>query len=201
MRAACRVALLLVIMTEKRTYRNILVAIHWLSAVLVFAAFGIGLLALVNRPNNEEKIVPLGLHMALGIAILFLTIVRYFIRLRVYPPWARIFAARPAGGRKPLLLDEMSKFVHPLLYIFTLLMSALGLAIAFPADLFGIVFGGSGAPLPEDFYAFEARDWHGILSLGLMLLIGQHILAALFHQFIKGENFLGRMWFVKGKEE
>lgn len=188
-------------MTEKRTYRNILVVIHWISAVLVFAAFGIGLLALVNQPNTEEKIVPLVLHMALGIAILLLTIVRYLVRLRVYPTWSKVFVAKPAGNRKPLLLDEMSKFVHPLLYIFTLLMSALGLAIAFPADLFAIAFGGSGTSLPEDFYAFEARDWHGILSLGLMVLIGQHVVAALFHQFIKGENFLGRMWFVKGKDE
>jgi cytochrome b561 len=30
-----------------------------------------------------------------------------------------------------------------------------------------------------------------------MLLIIQHVLVAIFHQFIKGENFIGRMWFTK----
>jgi cytochrome b561 len=52
-------------------------------------------------------------------------------------------------------------------------------------------------PLPADFYVYPARTWHGTLSLVLMLLIGQHMLVAVFHQFIRGENFLGRMWFTK----
>ena len=55
----------------------------------------------------------------------------------------------------------------------------------------------SGAPLPASFYVYPARVWHGTLSLILALLIVQHILVAVYHQFIKGENYLGRMWFNK----
>ncbi len=185
---------------NKKTARNLLIVIHWLSAILVISTFAIGLFSLVNRPNDGTKLIPLGVHVVLGILILILTIIRYFVRLRVYPSWSKIFSAKPADGKKELLLDQLSKFVHPLLYIFVLLMAGLGLAIAFPADLFAIIFGNNGQPLPADFYIFPARDWHGIISLILMLLIGQHVLAALFHQFIKGENFLGRMWFVKEKK-
>jgi cytochrome b561 len=91
----------------------------------------------------------------------------------------------------------MSVYVHPLLYLFSALMALLGIAIAIPADLFGIVFAHSGAALPVNFYIYPARSWHGTLSLILLLLIAQHVLVAIFHQFLKGENFLGRMWFTK----
>lgn len=185
---------------NKKTARNLLIVIHWLSAVLILSAFAIGLFSLVNRPNDGTKIIPLAVHISLGISILILTLIRYFVRLKVYPSWSKIFSAKPATGKKELLLDQLSKFVHPLLYIFVLLMAGLGLAIAFPADLFNIVFGVSGQPLPVDFYVFPARDWHGIISLVLMVLISQHVLVALFHQFIKGEDFIARMWFVKEKK-
>ena len=88
--------------------------------------------------------------------------------------------------------SQASFHVHPTQVYETL----LGLAIAIPADLFAKVYTRSG-PLPVDFYIYPARTWHGVLSLVLMTLVAQHVLVAVFHQFIKGENFLGRMWFIK----
>jgi cytochrome b561 len=90
----------------------------------------------------------------------------------------------------------LSAYVQPLLYLFTFLMSVIGIAIALPTDLFTIVFFANEKSLPPDFYAYPARVWHGTLSLVLMLLIGQHILAFVYHQFLRGENFIGRMWFA-----
>jgi cytochrome b561 len=80
-------------------------------------------------------------------------------------------------------------------------MAVVGIAIAIPSDLFQIVFLGSKEPLPPDFYAYPARVWHGTLSLVLMLLISQHILAFVYHQFLRGENFIGRMWFAPRKNK
>ena len=161
-------------------------------ALLVFVAFGIGSLNLVNAPNNDAKLVPLGIHMALGVAILLLAFARYALRLFVFKP-SPIAHTR----KKMILLDRMTPYVHILLYFCTGLMAVLGLLIAFPADLFSTVWAGSGAPLPNDFYIYPARSWHGTLSLFLVLLIVQHILVMIYHQFIKGENYLGRMWFNK----
>ena len=159
-------------------------------ALLVFVTFGLGSLDLVNAPNNNAKLVPLGIHMALGITILLLVLVRYGLRLLVFKP--------PAPARKKLiLLDKMTPYVHILLYFCTGLMATLGLLIAFPADLFSTVWTGSGASLPDSFYIYPARSWHGTLSLVLVLLVVQHILVMIYHQFIKGENYLGRMWFQK----
>ena len=116
-------------------------------------------------------------------------------------PVYRIQQPPAAKNRKIPLLDLLSGYVQPLLYLFTFLMAVVGIAIALPADLFAIAFGGSEKPLPVDFYVYPARVWHGTLSLVLMLLIGQHLLAFVYHQFLRGENFIARMWFQRGKQQ
>ena len=188
-------------MSAKKRYRPLWVFLHWLMAALVFSTFGIGLLSLVNKPTTAAKLVPLGIHIALGIAILIIIIVRYILRLLVFRPPRRALQAPAHKLKKQPILDQLSAYVHPLLYLFTALMALLGIAIALPADLFTTIFTRSGATLPTDFYIYPARSWHGTLSLILLLLIAQHLLVAVFHQFLKGENFLGRMWFTDGNPE
>jgi len=182
-------------MSTKKRYRPLWVILHWLMALLVFSTFGIGLLSLVNTPNTSAKFLPLAVHMTLGIAILVIVIARYILRILVFSPPKRASQAPSPNLKKKPLLDQMSVYVHPLLYLCTALMALLGIAIAIPADLFTTIFAHSGAALPASFYIYPARIWHGTLSLILMLLIAQHVLVAVFHQFLKGENFLGRMWF------
>lgn len=184
-------------MSHKQRFRSLWVSLHWLMALLVFVTFGIGLLSLAHTPNTPEKYLPLAVHMALGLAILLIVSLRYFLRVWIYAPPRRMAAAAAPTAKKALLLDQLTPYVHPLLYLFTALMALLGLAIALPADLLAALLGRSGATLPADFYVYPARAWHGALSLILMLLIAQHLLVAVFHQWIKGENFLGRMWFTK----
>jgi len=184
-------------MSAKKRFRPLWVSLHWLMALLVFTTFGIGLLSLANTPNTSAKLVPLAVHMLLGLAILLIVIARYLLRIWVYPPPRRGTQPAPIAAKKEMLLDQLTRYVHPLLYLFTALMALLGIAIALPANLFPTVLGSSGTPLPADLYIYPARTWHGTLSLILMLLIVQHVLVAVFHQFIKGENFIGRMWFTK----
>lgn len=183
-------------MSAKKRFRPLWVILHWLMALLVLVTFGIGLLSLTNHPNTDAKLVPLGLHMAIGIVILVIVTARYILRLLVFKPARRAGSAASVPAKKKLiLLDRMTPYVHILLYFCTALMALLGIAIALPANLFSIVWGRSGAPLPADFYVYPARLWHGVLSLVLMLLIAQHVLVAIYHQFLRGENYLGRMWF------
>jgi cytochrome b561 len=184
-------------MSTKKRFRPLWVTLHWLMALLVFVTFGIGLSSLANKPNTDAKIIPLAVHMMLGISILLIVIARYAMRILIYPPPRRAASARTVIAKKVLFLDQLTPYVHPLLYLLTGLMALLGIAIALPANLFSKVFAHSGVPLPANFYVYPARTWHGVLSLVLMLLIAQHVLVAIFHQFIKGENFLGRMWFTK----
>jgi cytochrome b561 len=180
-----------------KRYRPLYVSLHWLSALLVFLAFLIGLSSLANKPNDEAKLIPLGIHVGLGVSILVLTVARFIVRALMGRPVYRIERPAGMGRRKAPLLDILSVYVQPLLYLFTFLMAVVGIWLSIPADLFAILFLGSEKSLPPDFYAYPARVWHGTLSLVLMLLIGQHILAFVYHQFLRGENFIGRMWFAR----
>ena len=184
-------------MSAKKRFRPLWVILHWLMAALVFTTFGIGLTSLTKTTPSSGKYVPLAIHIVLGISILLIVIARYILRLLVFRPPKQANPAQGLRMKKLPLLDQLSIYVHPLLYLFTALMALLGLAIAIPADLFNKVYARSGGPLPVDFYIYPARSWHGTLSLILMLLVAQHVLVAVFHQFLKGENFLGRMWFTK----
>jgi len=183
-------------MSAKKRYRSLWVFLHWLMALLVFVTFGIGLASLGKASPNDGKIIPVAIHMILGIAILVIVIFRYILRVLVYNP-PRNAKTRSIGIRKLAFLDQLSLYVHPLLYLFSALMAVLGILIAVPADLFTVVFARSGGQLPQDFYIFPTRTWHGTFSLVLMMLIAQHVLVAIFHQFLKGENFIGRMWFPR----
>jgi cytochrome b561 len=80
-------------------------------------------------------------------------------------------------------------------------MAVVGLWLAVPTALFDILFLGIESPCRPIFTPYPARVWHGTLSLVLMLLIGQHILAFIDHQFLRGENFIGRMWFTKKSKD
>ncbi len=181
--------------STKKRYRSLWVSLHWLMALLVFAAFGIGLLSLSRTASPQGKPIPLAVHMFLGNTILLIVIIRYLLRLLVFKPPKQSAAPGTPFKKKPPILDQLSRYVHPLLYLFSALMAVLGIAIALPAELFKIIISGSALPSSLDMY--PARAWHGTLSLVLLLLITQHVLVAIFHQFIKGENFLGRMWFTK----
>jgi cytochrome b561 len=169
-------------------YHPLQVSLHWLIVLLVFAAFVLGKF-MSGQPNEADKIPLLGFHMALGLAILVIMIVRIIVRLRLPKP------LQASTGNS--ILDTIAKLVHNALYLFVLLMAVSGLSLSFQSGLALIVFGGSGAPLPPDFYAFNARILHGIIAPTLLLLILLHAGAALYHQFALRDNLLARMWYRK----
>jgi cytochrome b561 len=73
-------------------------------------------------------------------------------------------------------------------------MAASGIATAAMAGLPQVVFGGAGS-LPPNFDAFPPRAAHGLIARLLMLAIGLHIAAALFHLLVRRDGLLSRMWF------
>ena len=103
----------------------------------------------------------------------------------------RILSARPEPAKtgNPVL-DRIAKISHLAFYVLVAGMIATGLATALLADLPSIVFGGSGAPLPESFSVFPTRVVHGVLAKALVTLIAVHATAALFHTRFGDRNQL-----------
>ena len=167
-------------------YHPLLVSLHWLLAVLIVFSLAMGFAVLTNIPNvSPDKIFALRGHMIAGIAILVLMLVRLAARLGTRRP------APVSTGNA--LLDRLAPAMHYALYGVVLLMAASGIGLAVQADLPGIVFGGSGARLPESFAAFRPRAVHGVLAWLLLALVGLHVAAAAFHQFVLRDGLLSRM--------
>lgn len=169
-------------------YHPLQVSLHWLIVLLVLAAFVLGKF-MSGQPNEADKIPLIGFHMALGLVTLITMVVRMIVRLRLPQP------STVSTGNS--ILDRTAKIVHGALYLFVLLMAVSGLSLSIQSGLTLVVFGGSGAPLPPDFYAFNARILHGLIAPALLLLILLHAGAALYHQFALKNHLLARMWYRK----
>jgi cytochrome b561 len=164
-----------------RRYHPVLVALHWLLAVALLVALGMGALHLEEIPNGSaDKLDALRGHMIAGGLILALTLVRLVMHF---------------ATAKPPRTNAGAAIGHYALYGVVILMGASGIGIALAAGLPGIVFLGSGAPLPETFAAFPARAAHGFLAKVLLALIAVHIVAALYHHFVRHDGLLRRMSF------
>lgn len=169
-------------------YHPLLVFMHWGLALFIGAALFLGMVVLKHTPNSSpEKIHAFRAHISGGLAILVLMIARFAVRSSTAKP------ARATAGHAAL--DRLARISHYGFYVLVFLMVATGLTTAILAGLFPIVFGSSGAPLPESFSIYPTRVLHGYIADTLIALIGLHVSAVVYHQFIRRDRLLGRMWF------
>lgn len=171
-------------------YHPILVALHWLMALMILFSLAAGGLILADMPpDSPDKVQGLGGHMIFGMAIGVLLILRLVTRTRsTHPPQA-------ATGND--LLDRIGRWTHWGFYLLIAGMVLTGLATALGAGLFPIVYGGTGETLPPALATLPQRAAHGVIATLLVALIALHVLAALYHQAILKDGLLRRMWFGK----
>ena len=169
-------------------YHPVHVVLHWLIAIMVIGAFAIGMTLLNSTPNSApQKVTYLQYHAIWGQLLALLLVVRLITRFVFKRP-------APADAGDPLL-NFASKAVHFLLYVGVFLMLFSGGSMSMQAGLMQ-VFQGQGS-LPEDFFVYAARSIHGLTFSVLFVLILLHFCAAMYHQFIRKDNLLARMWFGK----
>ena len=169
-------------------YHPVMVSLHWLLALLIAFSLGMGILSLKDIPNSSpDKILALRVHLIAGILILALILARFTARFLTPRP-------EPATTGNPFL-DKIAVLTHYGLYLLIFLMAVSGVATSVQAGLPAIVFAGSGAPLPESFAIYWPRVAHGAMATLLLALAALHILAALYHQFVRRDGLLSRMWF------
>ncbi|HYM01759.1 MAG TPA: cytochrome b/b6 domain-containing protein, partial [Stellaceae bacterium] len=132
------------------------------------------------------KLEALSKHMAGGVVILLLMLVRLGVRARTAHP--------PAASTGNAALDRIAWLSHRLFYPAVFGMAGSGVIMALQADLPAIVYGGEGS-LPADFWVFPIRWVHYGLSRLLVALIALHISGALYHTLILKDGLLRRMLF------
>jgi len=92
----------------------------------------------------------------------------------------------------------VSILTHYALYFFTYSMTISGIVMAAQRGYFARIFG-IGSAAAQNFHrdGFSLGALHGLSWAFLGLFIFLHIGAAFYHQFIRRDHLLGRMWFGK----
>lgn len=170
------------------------IALHWAVALLVLAAFALGLW--MGEVPRAERPAYYAVHASLGITLL--------IVLAVRAVWALI-NRRPAPlANTPHWQHQAAQFAHVALYALTFAVAVLGwllLGVEHPSivpQAFGVV----PAPPPvalgpaaEDFL----EEGHELVAYVLMALVGLHAAAALWHHYVLRDGTLRRMWLRRAK--
>jgi cytochrome b561 len=159
---------------------------HWLVAWLMLSLMWEALRFRWQEPAYVGSAIPF--HVALGLIILAITIVRLSIRSANPPP------ELPATTPKWMITP--AKLGHFLLYAIFLYMAVLGIWMAAisPADIrvMSQINLSALAPANPELYAV-LKDWHYAGAISMTLVLIGHICAALWHHVILKDNVLSRI--------
>jgi len=166
-------------------YQPVLVALHWLLALMIACLLCLGFFVLADTPNTDpKKLDILVWHMSCGMFVLVLMILRVIIRR-----WSARPAIATTGSPQ---VDRLASMAHYSFYVIVFLMIATGWTTGW---LISGVFQPNGEPLPDTFAVFPTFRAHAVLATLLAILILVHIAAALYHQFVLKDGLFRRMWF------
>ena len=154
-------------------YRVSQIALHWLVFVLVAFLFFTGdnmtdaFRAVQKSGGSAWSSAWVPIHIAFGVAVLLAMIWRLSLRRRYGAP------PPPTGEAAPLRIAATG--VHHLLYLLLLVAPIGGLLAFFVAP--GLA---------------EAHEF--LVRLPLMILVGLHVVGALWHRLVLRDNVLPRMF-------
>lgn len=169
-------------------YGRITVLLHWLVALLIIAAFALGVVMVEIEGITPSKLRYFSWHKWLGVTVLALAAVRLLWRLtQTAPPYAQPM---------PRWQALVSRLTHGALYVLMFAVPVSGyfysLAAGVPVVYLGML------PLPVFIDADPVlkpvlKELHENLVWLLFALVVLHLLAVLKHQLIDRDGLLGRM--------
>jgi len=168
-------------------YGAVAKALHWLVFGPVLAQYVVAIL----MPDIGRGTVPgtlIDLHMSFGALIVVALIVRWLWRIGHPVPLAT--------GDLPHWEQPVARILHALLYLLLAVNPILGWMNASARDWTITVFGLFTLPhvvAPHARIGMLAGDVHTFLAWTLLVLIGLHVAAALFHFFVRRDDVLQRM--------
>jgi len=224
-------------MESPKRYHPVLVTLHWLIVLLVSADLYLGFfqIAPTLRAGGGARVPQsiVTIHMAIGIAVLALLVIRLFVRLGSGKP------APAASGSQ--VLDRLARLVHYALYFFVFAITVVGLVFALQTNRLQRAFFGAGGSefgrpptgsftgfptagpgTPQPSFApganpalggqpaanpgfpgnrprpggpFFLLPLHLLIAWLMLMLLAFHVLAALYHEFIRRDNLIARMWY------
>lgn len=168
-------------------YTPTAIGLHWLIALLIFAAFPLGLY-MHDLPLSPTKLKLFSYHKWIGVTIFMLALIRLWWRARHPAP------ALPQTMQKweKIAAHGTHHTVYLLLFIIPLSGWLMSSAKGFQTVWFGVI------PLPDlvgknKELGATLETLHSFLNFTLLVLIVGHIVAALKHHFLVRDDILTRM--------
>ncbi|MBO9509702.1 cytochrome b [Thalassospira sp. A3_1] len=157
--------------------------LHWIMVLLIIGAFVIGQV-MEDFPRSERGAI-MGYHALLGLSVLVLFLPRIWAILRQSPV---------AVGDDPRIVKMMARIAHGLLYLVMIAMPVTGLLAVMTS---GRSFSVAGLFSLPDLGRIEwlhegGEEIHEFFVPVLVSLVVLHVIAAIWHHFIRHDEVLAR---------
>ncbi len=175
--------------TSTFKYGRPLIALHWLMFLLLMAVYAAIEFRVIYDKGMPEREFMKSLHFLFGLLVLCLVVLRLFARRFSPQPPA------PSISGFSQLLHRASQVGHLALYVFMVGMPLMGWmvlsAAGKPIPFFGLELPALIAP--DHALAKQLKALHETAGSVGYVLIGLHVVAAFFHQFVLKDHLLARM--------
>lgn len=177
------------LVTQGPRYSHVAITLHWIIAAMILANFVL-VWSAEDAPKAEEQRL-VGLHMANGISILILSVLRIL--------WRVTHPAPPFEESLKSWEVALAKIVHALFYFLIIAIPLTGWIMVSAhsggagVNVFGL-FEFPGLPFAKsDATADTLHEVHEVLAFLMLLLFLLHTAAALKHMFVDRDDTMGRM--------
>ena len=178
--------------TASEDYGPVAKTLHWVTVFLVIIAWMLGMF---GEEFSEESAQDSGLltHIWIGLTILVVAAVRIPWRIANPPPK---IVPTEFGRWLVEWTDPASRLMHYVLYGLLVVVPALGIALQFAEGHSLPLFGLGEIPSPwlaDKAFAHSLKEVHEVLANVLVTLAAFHMVAALVHHFVFGDDTMRRM--------
>lgn len=165
-------------------YTSVSIAFHWAAAALVIGLYGLGLSLESFGEDFERAAIPL--HKSFGVLLLALTVLRLLWRLAT---------PQPTALDAPAWQHRTATAAHWLLYALIVAIPVSGIVMSWSAGRPVSVFGLVELPtlIAKNGAAHDIKEVHEVLSNVLMIVVGLHAAAAIWHHRVLKDATLTRM--------
>lgn len=166
-------------------YSKRMVIVHWLTLALLVAAWFLGNDLAGATDESKATLAGYLVHMAVGAAVLLLTMTRLMFRSKDGTP--------PPVGRT--MMDKVAKGIHHFLYTVLFVLPVSGMITVLSSDAGKALLAGDANLLPKEngYKHVFAHEVHEVLVNVLIVLVVIHVLGAIKHQFITKDGLMERM--------
>ena len=168
------------------TYGGVSKFLHWLIFLCILGLLIMGYLmdGITDKPLRAMVV---NMHKLVGLVVLMLVMLRIV--------WSLLNVKPGLSLATPRSEQWAERTVHYLLYAVMLIMPISGWVMASTKrpPLLGRI--SLGLPVPQSKALRDvAFDFHYWVAIAIIVLVSAHVLAALYHHYVKKDDVLRRMW-------